>query len=262
MAFRKVKDVSPLRDVTYNTPEAKQFLDSYNSVLFNKLLSKSRHVPSKSFAPSSIRCKRQQWFRLRGTVPDVVKEPDVTLDFIAGVGTHCHRDIQSNLSESLGDSWIDVPSYLEKNPPAYKYSVVQDGFETRVSVEYPPVKFSCDGLVELDGTVYLLEIKTSEAVSMKSLVAPKPEHLDQVMCYCTLLGVNDALVLYQDRQYGSLKCFTYHMKESDKQRIVNTFEDVQQCLSRNLVPEALPVGDKWCNSSYCRYYRSCKKWGR
>lgn len=262
MAFRKVKDVSPLIDVKYNTPEAGRFLNSYNNVVINSLMSKSKYTPSKSFAPSSIRCKRQQWFRLRGTAPDTVKEPDVTLNFIAGVGTYCHRSIQSMLSEYFKDSWIDVPDYLKNNPPEYKYSVVQDGFETKVTVEDPPVRFSCDGLVELDGTVYLLEIKTSEAVSMKSLVAPKPEHLDQVMCYCTLLGVNDALVLYQDRQYGSLKCFTYHVKDSDKQRIVSTFKEVQQCVENNLVPEALPVGDKWCNSSYCRYYRSCKKWGR
>lgn len=262
MAFRRVKDISPLKGIEYNSVTAKEFLNIYKSNTISDLLEDSDHIPSASFAPSSIRCKRKQWFRLRGTVPDKVEEPDVTLNFIADIGTHCHRVIQENLSRYMGENWLDVKSYLEQNPPKYKYSVKSTGYETLVKVEDPPVRFSCDGLVKLDGVVYLLEVKTSEVNSMKSLVSPKEEHLDQIMCYCTLLGIDNALVLYQDRQYGSLKCFTYHMKDSDKQRIVNVFEEVQERVRRNMIPESLPPRDKWCNSSYCEYYRTCKKWGR
>ena len=262
MTFRRAKDVSPLKGIEYNSPVAKEFLEFYKSEVVKDLLQDSDYVPSRSFAPSSIRCKRQQWFRLRGTKPDVVKAPDVTLDFIASVGTHCHEEVQERLSRYLGSSWLDVESYLKRNPPKYEYSLKKNGYETLVKVENPPVKFSCDGLVEVDGVVYLLEIKTSEANSMRSLASPKAEHLDQISCYCTLLNVDDAIVLYQDRQYGSLKCFTYHLKDVDKLRIVNVFEEVQDRVSRNMIPEALPAGDKWCNSSYCRYYKTCKKWGR
>lgn len=262
MAFRKVKDISPLKGIEYNSENAKTFLEYYKSNVVNDLLKSCNYVPSKSFAPSSIRCKRKQWFRLRGTEPDKVKEPDVTLNFIADIGTHCHRVIQKNLSEYLQDNWLDVKTYLEENPHKYNYSVKRTEYETLVKVEDPPVKFSCDGLVKLNNVVYLLEVKTSEANSMRSLVGPKEEHLDQVMCYCTLLNIDDALVLYQDRQYGSLKCFTYHMKDSDKQRIVNVFEEVQERVNRNMIPGSLPSGDKWCNSSYCEYYRTCKMWGR
>lgn len=261
MSFRRMRDVSPLKEVKYNTPLAKKFLERYSDYVSVQLSDDLSYVPSKTFAPSSIRCKRQQWFRLRGTRPDVNTDPNVGLNFIASVGTHCHTRIQSQLSDMLKDDWLDVDSYLSEHDPGYKYSVSKNGFETRVSVVDPPVKFSVDGLIRFDDTVHLLEIKTSESISMRSLSIPKQEHLDQIVCYCTLLNLDDAIVLYQDRQYGSVKCFTYHVKQEDKDKMKETFVDVLDHVSRNIIPEALPVGDKWCNSSYCRYFATCRKWG-
>lgn len=261
MSFRRVRDVSPLKEVAYNTPLAKQFLDKYKGYLSLELSKDLNYVPSRTFAPSSIRCKRQQWFRLRGTKPDVNVDPNVGLDFIASVGTHCHKRVQSQLSDMLKEDWLDVESYLSNNPPEYEYSVSSRGFETKVSVVDPPVRFAVDGLIRFDDKVHLLEIKTSEANSMRVLSSPKPEHVDQVVCYCTLLNLDDAIVLYQDRQYGSVKCFTYHVKFEDKERMKETFKDVLNHVSRNMIPEALPVGDKWCNSSYCKYFKTCRKWG-
>lgn len=261
MAFHRVKDTSPLSGIKYNSPESKAFLEMYESNVHAVLAEQEQRVPSKSFAPSSIRCPRQQWFRLRGTKPDKIKEPDATLKYIASIGTYCHESIQKNVSQFLGDKWLDVEHYLLVNPPAYKYCLHKNGYETQVEVEDPPVRFSCDGLIKFNDTVYLLEIKTSEASAMKTLVGPKPEHLDQIMCYCTLMNISNALVLYQDRQYGEYKCFTYHLSDRDKAKIVNTFEEVQSYVERNMIPPALPVGDKWCNSSYCKYFKSCRKWG-
>ena len=260
MAFKKAVDVESAKKTTSNSSEASRFLDMYKQNVRDGLLSYP-HVPSKSFAPSSLRCMRQQWFRLRGTKPDLYAEPDVTLDFIADIGTHCHENIQSNLEKFLGEDWLDVESYLESQDIPYSYSCEKHGHETRIKVDYPPVKFACDGLIRFGSTVYLLEIKTSERKSMESLVMPKQEHLDQIKCYCTLLNVKDAMVMYQDRQYGSLKCFTYRLSDSDRSSILNTFSDVERYVNSNIVPPALPVGDKWCNSSYCRYFKTCRKWG-
>lgn len=262
MALRKVSDISPLKTVQYNSVEAKNFIEMYEDNIKRSILQDSNYIPSKRFAPSSIRCQRQQWFRLRGTKPDKVSEPDVILNFIADIGTHCHRVIQQNLVNFLGDRWIDIEQYFKNNPPEYDYSLRKSEYETVVTVDDPPVKFSVDGLIAYNGTIYLLEIKTSETNSMRALIGPKQEHLDQIRCYCTVLGIDDAMVVYQDRQYGSFKCFTYHVTESDKLKIVDTFKEVQDKVNRNIAPSALPIGDKWCNSSYCRYYRTCKKWGR
>lgn len=262
MTFHRVRESSPLRQVSYNSPTAKSFLDKYNEQVKLLLLEDASYVPSKSFAPSSFRCKRQQWFRLRGTKPDVPASPNVSLDFAAFVGTKCHERVQETLKSMLKDKWLDVETYLQENPPKYEYTLKKRGYETKVSVVNPPVHFSCDGLVEVGGTVHLLEIKTATADSLRSLVGPKSEHLNQVLCYCTLLGLDDALVLYQDRQYGDTKCFTHHVTDTERQYVVDTFNDVLSHVESNMVPDALPKDDKWCDPSYCRYYQSCRKWGR
>ena len=260
MAFKKAVDVAAAQNTVSNSSEASRFLAMYKTNVRDGLLS-DMHMPSKTFAPSSLRCKRQQWFRLRGTKPDVFNEPDVTLDFIADLGTHCHENIQSNLEKFLGDGWLDVESYLKDHNPGYSYTCEKSGYETRIKVDNPAIKFACDGLIRFEGEIYLLEIKTSERKSMEKLVMPKSEHLDQIKCYCTLLNVENAMVVYQDRQYGSLKCFTYHVSDDDRKYILDIFEDVYIHVKRNIVPSALPVGDKWCNSSYCRYFKTCRKWG-
>lgn len=261
MAFRKIQETSPLKEISYNSQESKNFLNMYTENLRESLLRDPEYIPNKSFTPSSIRCKRMNWFRLRGTKLDSVSEPDIVLKFIADIGTHCHETIQSKLKKYLKEDWLDVKDYLDSNPPSFKYELDQNGFETKIKVQDPPVRFSCDGIIRYHDKIYLLEIKTSEPKSMKSLVGPKSEHLDQVKCYCTLMGIDDAMVLYQDRQYGHMKCFTYHMKQSDKDQIVGIFEDVQNCVKKNIIPEGLPKGDKWCSPSYCPYYKKCRRWG-
>lgn len=261
MAFRSINEVSPLKDINYNSPDSKTFLEMYNDNLRDSLMPDADYIPRKAFTPSSIRCKRMNWFRLRGTKPDVSTNPDVVLDFIADIGTHCHKNIQTNLKTYLGNDWLNVDEYLKENPIDREYELKENGLETKIVFNDPPVRFSCDGLIRYNDIVYLLEIKTSEANSMRHLVGPKAEHLDQILCYCTLLNIDNAMVLYQDRQYGHIKCFTHLVTPVEKQRIVNTFEEVQLCVERNIPPEKLPKGDKWCSSSYCSYYNSCKRWG-
>lgn len=260
MAFKKVNNTPSLNAIEYNSEEAKLFLNDYKACVEKDLLEKSEYTPSKTFAPSSIRCKRQQWFRLRGTAPDKVIKPDTTLNFIANVGTDCHKRVQQVIKEKMPDKWVNVVSYVSHNKPDFDYVLYEGEYEARIKFSNPPVNFSCDGLLNLNDTIYLLEIKTTEPTSMKSLVGIKSEHLDQVQTYCTLLNIDNAIVMYVDRLYGELKCFTYRLSDVDKRRVINTFEEVMLKVEQNIIPEGLPQGDKWCNASYCKYFKSCRRW--
>ena len=92
------------------------------------------------------------------------------------------------------------------------------------------------------------------------MTAPKSEHIDQIKCYATLLRINNVLVLYQDRQYGSLKCFEMTITPSDNKYILDKFQYVMDMVEANLAPDKLPNGDPWCNSNHCPYYNKCKEW--
>ena len=265
MSFRTASSIHDSKSTVSNSVTGEKFLERYDEFLKKRIIDESEgYMPSRTFAPSSIRCRRRNWFRIRGTVPDSIKSPSMSLNHINHMGTFLHESIQSDMVEMLGDKWISIEEYLEYNPIPYKYSISSSdsGYETKITIEDPPVKFACDGIIELDGKKYLLEIKTCEARILSNLVDAKPEHIDQVRCYCTLLGLDDAIILYKDRQYGKMKAFTYHMEDSDRCIINSIFDDVTKALDRNLPPSGLPVGDKWCNPDYCVYYKSCQQWGR
>lgn len=260
MAFRTVSFAHLAR---FNSAASSDFLDMYEQHVQDKLLAEAAEPSSKTFAPSSIRCDRISWFRLRGVDPDVPKTPDPVLNFTAEIGTACHEIMQRNLSEALGDNWIDVESYLKTYVPAWKYTVTKRGYETQVEILEPyPIRFACDGIIFWKGEYYLLEIKTAEFCSFDELTDPKSEHVNQIKTYLTLLGLSKALVVYQDRQYGNIKVYEMSITDADKSAILDNMENVLRMVDMNIAPDPLPKGDSWCTPSRCRYYKKCQAWGR
>lgn len=246
--------------VRFNSANSSNFLDAYETYLHDTVQSSLNRPKLRTFAPSSFRCARKNWFRLRGTAPDVVQIPDLSLQHTAEVGTARHTAIQSKLSKMLGQDWIDVETYLSDIPDyPYDYTIQKDGFESRISIQYPPIKFACDGIVRWNNKLYLLEIKTSEYSSWEELTDPKSVHMDQVMCYSTLLQLPDVLMLYEDRQYGGMKCYEEHFSIDDMMHVKNKFDYIMEMVDHNLAPEKLPHADYMCRN--CEYQKKCAEWG-
>lgn len=258
MAFRGV-DFAHL--VRFNSSTSCKLIDSYESYVRSQLMNKSAEVKSCTFAPSSFRCDRKNWFRLRGTKTDVLTNPDLVLNFQAEVGTARHAAIQERMQSIYGNDWLDVEEYLATRVPKipYEYTVSKHGLETLVSITDPPVRFACDGLIRINGTVYLLEIKTADYKSWDSLTAPKDVHIDQIRCYCALLGIHNVLVLYEDRQHGELKCFEISFTDADLQSVMDKFKYIQRMADSNLAPARLDFSDYMCLN--CEYRVKCAQWG-
>lgn len=258
MAFRPA---NLARLATFNSANSCEFLEFYDAFVDEKIRAENAEPKHQTFAPSSFRCSRKSWFRLRGVDPDQPKSIDKVLNFSAEMGTACHRIIQTNLKEALGEDWIDVGEYLRELNPSYKYTLSksEDSLETQIEILDPPVRFACDGVIRWKGKLYLLEIKTSEYSSFTDLTDPKDEHIDQIRCYATLLNLPNVLVLYQDRQYGEFKCYEKQISLSDMDAVMREFQYVQDMVEANLPPKRLPTGDVWC--SRCEYSKKCKEWG-
>lgn len=249
----------------FNSSASADLIELYEDAVYNKIKSKNSEPSHRTFAPSAFRCDRRSWFRLRGAEPDAIEEDsaDLVLNFKADIGTACHRIIQRTLKDTLGDSWVDVETYIKNICFNYDYTVDHDeeGLETQVEIKDPPVRFACDGILLLNGEHYLLEIKTSEFGSFNDLTGPKPIHVDQVKFYATLLNLHKVLMLYQDRQYGGLKCYEYKVTDSDMQSIWDKIHNVQKCVEMNIAPERLPTRNQECSITYCPYFEKCKDWG-
>lgn len=255
--FHPVEFTSSAR---FNSANSCDFLTWYEDSLADKIRKEEATPSSKTFVPSSIRCKRISWFRLRGVDPEQEQLVDSTMNFTAQVGTACHRTMQENLIAWLGEDWLDVEAYLKDVAPDYTYTCIKNGTETSVEIQDPPVKFSPDGIIRYKGEIMLLEIKTSEYSSFDKLSEPKKHHMDQIRCYCALLGLSKALVVYQDRMYGDLKCFEVSFQSSQLKAVWDMFHEVQECVKKNIAPPKLPYGDLWCTKAHCRYYKKCQEW--
>lgn len=240
----------------FNSADSCNLLDIYDSYLEKEIKNHRSSIPSKTFAPSSIRCERRSWFRLRGTEPDVQNTVDTGLQFTADIGTACHELIQSRLSKALGDRWCDVESHIKSIYPSAK--CLKSGYEVRVELQEPPIKFSVDGLIG-DTTRKLLEIKSCDHMTFEDLTNPKEEHIPQFECYCTLLHVSGGFFLYVDRQYGDMKCYEMSVMESKKIEYWQMFDRVKQYAKFGIAPD--PLKDtKWCDPNMCPYYKKCKEY--
>ena len=248
----------------FNSSDSSEFLELYENVRNTAILSQFDNISHRTFAPSSFRCKRIQWFRLRGVQPDKPKAADAALDFTAVIGTSLHRMVQSYLS-TVDGKWVDVANYIKKHvnhPEKYITTVDESSYETLVELSDPPVRFACDGILLWKGNYILLEIKSSDFSSWQDLTDPKPHHIDQTKCYCALLNLNRVFFLYIDRQYGGVKCYDIKYSESDINSIWDTMDEIKDDVKYHICPDALPKGDNWCTESFCKYYRKCSEYGR
>lgn len=252
--------------VKFNSATSGDFLDMYTGLIENEIIEQNAEAKHRTFAPSQMRCDRVSWFRLRGTQPDKVKTPDLTLDFTAQLGTACHEVIQSRLSKKLGSDWISVSDWIDQNPELFKeydMTIEKKGFESMIDLKAPyPVRFACDGIIRFNGKIYLLEIKTSEFSSLTDLTGPKAKHIDQIKTYSTLLHLNNVLMLYQDRQWGEMKCFEVAVTKDEQEAVRQRMNRIMELAEANIAPEGLPVGDPDCSPSMCPYSAKCKEWGR
>ena len=267
MAFRGINSAALAR---FNSSTSSEFLSAYEGFVDAQILADAAEPSSQTIAPSSFRCDRRTWFRLRGTLPDVAPSADYELNWAAEMGTACHRIIQSNLIRMLGTDWIPVSDYIQHlrqtNPAAlpyvYSFTPAEDSAETLIEIESPPIRFACDGVVRLNDRYYLLEIKSVDHGTWSDLTDPKHEHRDQVECYATYLGLSGVLFMYVDRMYGRIKCYETEVKDHQKSRILARVSAIMDSVTTNIAPAGLPKGDKWCSAAYCPYYKKCSEYGR
>lgn len=262
MAFRSIS--ASLKQ--FNSATSSDFLSAYENFVDAKVREERSHKPSRTFAPSSMRCQRRSWFRLRGAEVDSMTSVDTTLDYTAQIGTAIHKIIQENLKQLYGDDWVDVAEYLQalKSSDKFPFEFVctSDGLESKVKIVDPPIQFAVDGIWrKSDDLYYIVEIKTCEFSTFQDLSNPKDEHMAQVASYATFLGTSHVLFIYVDRQYGGIKCFEHTVPPYVLDEVTASMRTVIDCVKTNIPPDRLPTGDKWCSSNMCPYYKKCKEWG-
>ena len=230
---------------------------------------KHRRKPSQWYKPSSFVCLRQMYFMRIGETPDDTRSEYNAIG-MADTGTRRHEAIQEVLEEmnDLGYDWkyLDVAEYLARKQEQGKCLdikvVGKRGAETKLFHETLSISFMCDGILERvsTGQCYLFEFKNQVSFKYNGKEAVDKEHIDQVSTYCMALDLDEALVLYENRDTCNLECpELFTVTDEMKQRQVDKILECESYVER-LIPPPVCEATKACR--WCQYQTSCRKAGR
>lgn len=262
---------------TRKQPLNKAFLADVMSAIEVKD-SKGRRKPSKTYKPSSFVCMRQMYFQVIGEEPDDSKTSYDAVG-MADTGTRRHVAIQEAIASmaELGYDWayLDVERYIREKQSQGKCTDIvvrgKHGVETSLYHKTLNISFMCDGIVRQisTGRDFLFEFKNQisfkyshddndPGLGIKAHV--DAQHEDQVCTYCMALDLEDALVLYENRDNCQLECpEVYHVTPEMKQARVDKILEVDSYVERQIPP---PMHDDTKPCRWCRYKTACKKAGK
>lgn len=226
----------------------------------------TRHNSSTYYKPSSCVCLRQMYFmRIGEDVDESITEYNAI--GMADTGTRRHVAIQSVLESmsSMGFPWkyVDVEEYVKEKQKEGKLLHLKimgkRGAETKLLDEQLHVSFMCDGVLYNTEThkFYLFEFKNQASFKYNNKICVDADHVKQVTHYCLLLDLDEALVLYENRDTCMLECpellkVTPEMKEEQ----VNRLLDCEQYVENKIVP---PKHSDTKACRWCKYRTACRK---
>jgi hypothetical protein len=110
-----------------------------------------------------------------------------------------------------------------------------------------------DGILDIDGKPYVLDIKTSDPDLFKKMKSPWLSAEFQVQVYLWLTGIKDGVLLYVDKSAnGPDPAKEFHVKYSEK--TVDAVKGLVTAVRMSLESKSLPVCSctgKWGNAKCC-----------
>lgn len=243
-----------------NDPIEKQFLDDLKrSIEMSDEKSKGR-IASKTFKPSSMRCKRNSYFQLIGAEPDT-DESSFTMVGICNSGSDIHERIQKSVSlmceNGMKAYFMDVAGYVKDQELNDIEIRDQRGFETKLYNKRYNISFMCDGIIEYKGKDYILEIKTETSRKWYTRNCVDKKHYNQAIAYSLSMGLDDVIFLYISRDTLDMKAYRFVVDDAMRAELVDYIEDVTSYADRHIAP---PKDDSLPRSvcEYCSYRSICK----
>ena len=265
MSRQSLKNVSRLIDLANSntTGVAEKFLEDYKRSIE---LTEEKHtgIPSQTFKPSSLNCKRGCYYQIMQTKPDE-GHASFNMVGICNSGSDIHVRIQTAVMEMIKNGidceWIDVESYIKEHNLEYLIVREKKVTETKLyDTRYGTyVSFMCDGIIKYKGKYYILEIKTESSNKWYARTDVDTKHHKQATSYSNSFDLDTVLFMYVDRDLLNIKCYEFVVTDTMRSELVHYLKDVQGYVERQIVP---PKGDvKPTQCRYCGYQTQCKKDG-
>lgn len=266
MASRRLLNI--INNANSNLPANKKFLNDLMRAVERYDMQNSRKG-SRYYKPSSLKCMRNMYFTRCGAPQDSTPSEYNAID-MADTGTRRHEGIQEILlaMQGLGYDWkyLDVAKYIEEKQKYGKCLSLEvkgrAGAETHLIDKALNTSFRCDGIVRRISTNedYLFEFKN--VISFKYGQVDKHilnEHHKQVICYCTSLDLDKALVLYENRDTCELNApEIFEVTQEMKNSLSGYIAECEGYVERMIAP---PKTADSKNCRFCQYKNICRKVG-
>ena len=265
MGRQSLKNVSRLINLANkDLPVNESFIEDLKRSI---ILTEQRNsgLPSPTFKPSSLNCKRGCYYQIMQVAPDE-SAPSVNLIGICNSGSDIHVRTQTAVMDMITNGidceWVDVEEYIKDHKLSHLIVREKKGTETKLyDTRYGTyISFMCDGIIRYKGKYYILEIKTESSNKWYGRNGVDPKHYNQAISYSNSLKINDVLFVYIERDLLNMKAFLYPVTDEMRNNLVSFITDVQGYVERQIVPPKDPnLADVNCR--YCGYKAQCKKDG-
>lgn len=244
-------------------PVADQFVADLEMTI-EKEFAKEKREPSRKYKPSSMQCIRNMYYQIVGADIDEDRV-SASLVGILQTGTDRHAHIQEAVTKmkehNIDCEYIDVEDFIKIRNLDYLEIVERDGYEVKLYHKDLNLSFLCDGIIKYKNRYYILEIKTETVYKWTSRKEVAKEHYTQCAAYSVSFGIDEVLVLYENRDVSSKKAYTMTVTDEMRNELVlSKIEECDNYVEQKMTPpKPADISKKICQ--YCSYQTQCKKDG-
>lgn len=249
-------------------PANKKFLADVMSCI-ERTEQEGRRKGSNYYKPSSLHCMRNMYFT-RTRAPQDPEVVEYNSTGMADTGTARHEALQNALLnlQKMGYDWkyLDVAEYVKEKQKFGKCKSLtvkeKQGAETHLIDTALNLSFRCDGIIRRISTNedFLWEFKNVVSFKYNQLNDHCLEqHHNQVICYCTVLDLDKAFVMYENRDICTLEVpEIFEVTQDMKNWLCNYISECEGYVERMIAP---PKTEDSKNCRFCQYKNICRKVG-
>ena len=225
---------------------------------------KNNRPPSKTYKPSSMQCIRNMYYQVIGA-EQIDGESSSSLIGICNSGTDTHARIQQSVidmkSNGMDCEYVNVADFVRMRKLAF-LSVVKEpdfengDYETKLYDKVHNISFLCDGIIKYKGIYYILELKTESTNKFMMRKGVDKKHYDQGTTYSLLLGIDDVIFVYIDRDVYNMKSYKFTPTDDMKADILDRIAECNNYVTYGIVPPKPAMDSRVCQ--YCAYRTTCE----
>lgn len=186
------------------------------------------------FSPSGIRdCPLAIVLTQTNQSPTNPVQPGVIRIF--SMGTAMHRMIQNELLEAGVLKQAEMPVYDKS------YGI----------------RGTADGLGEVNGKQFLIEIKSMNMYNFQSLQEATEDHQAQLSCYMFAADIHNGLFLYMNKNNQTVKMFAVKFRRELIEPFLEKIDEINECVMRKRLPKRPDGYTRTGECSQCKFRDGC-----